>query len=61
MEVLFSYPGVGNLLDQSVQARDTTVVAAIGLILAAVYIIINIIADLIVLLLVPKLRTSVLS
>jgi peptide/nickel transport system permease protein len=61
VEVLFSYPGVGNLLDQSVQARDTTVVAAIGLILAAVYIVINIIADVIVLLLVPKLRTSVLS
>jgi peptide/nickel transport system permease protein len=61
VEVLFSYPGIGNLLDQSVQARDTTVVQAVGLILAAAYIVINIAADLIVVLLVPKLRTSVLA
>ena len=61
VEVLFSYPGIGNLLDQSVQSRDTTVVQAIGLILAAIFIFINIAADLVVVLLVPKLRTSVLE
>jgi peptide/nickel transport system permease protein len=61
VEVLFSYPGVGSLLDQAVQARDTTVVQAVALIIAAAYIFINIAADLAVVLLVPRLRTQVLS
>ena len=60
VEVLFSYPGVGSLLDQAVQARDTTVVQAVALIVAAAYIAINIVADLAVVLLVPRLRTTVL-
>jgi peptide/nickel transport system permease protein len=61
VEVLFSYPGVGSLLDQAVQTRDTTVVQAVALIVAAAYIAINIAADLAVVLLVPRLRTTVLS
>jgi peptide/nickel transport system permease protein len=61
VEVLFSYPGIGSLLDQAVQARDTTVVQAVALIVAAAYIAINIAADLAVVLLVPKLRTAELS
>ena len=61
VEVLFSYPGVGSLLDQAVQSRDTTVVQAVALIIAAAYIAINIAADLTVVLLVPKLRTAALQ
>jgi peptide/nickel transport system permease protein len=61
VEVLFSYPGVGSLLDQAVQTRDTTVVQAVALIVAAAYIAINIAADLAVVLLVPRLRTAVLG
>jgi peptide/nickel transport system permease protein len=61
VEVLFSYPGVGSLLDQAVQSRDTTVVQAVALIVAATYIAINIAADLAVVLLVPRLRTQVLG
>ena len=60
VEVLFSYPGAGSLLDQAVQARDTTVVQAVALIIAAAYILINIAADLTVVLLVPRLRTQVM-
>jgi peptide/nickel transport system permease protein len=58
VETLFAYPGVGQLLAQSVQLRDVTVVQAVALVLAAIYIVINIVADLLVVLLVPKLRTS---
>lgn len=58
VETLFTYPGVGALLVQSVQARDVTMVQGITLVLVAVYIAINIIADLIVVLIVPKLRTG---
>ena len=60
VEVLFSYPGIGNLLVQSVQSRDTTVVQAVALLIAAAYIAINIAADVAVVFLVPKLRTEML-
>ena len=58
VEALFDYPGVGNLLVQAVSTRDVTEVQAITFILAAIYIGINIAADGIVVLLVPKLRTG---
>jgi peptide/nickel transport system permease protein len=58
VEAVFTYPGVGRLLVESVSERDVTLVQGITLVLAAAYIAINIIADLIVVLLVPKLRTG---
>lgn len=58
VEVLFSYPGIGTLLVQSVSQRDTPTVASIALVLAAAYIAINIAADVLVTFLVPKLRTG---
>jgi peptide/nickel transport system permease protein len=57
-ETVFDYPGLGNQLLQAVTSHDDTQVQAIAFILAGVYIAINIIADLIVLVLVPKLRTQ---
>jgi peptide/nickel transport system permease protein len=58
VEALFSYPGIGQLLVQAVNERDVTLVAGITLVIAVVYIAINIFADLIVVFLVPKLRTG---
>jgi peptide/nickel transport system permease protein len=58
VEAVFTYPGIGRLLVESVSERDFTLVQGITLVLAAAYIAINIIADLIVVLLVPKLRTG---
>jgi peptide/nickel transport system permease protein len=58
VESVFSYPGIGLYLAQAVSNRDVTEVQAIALILAALYIVINICADLLVVLLVPKLRTG---
>jgi peptide/nickel transport system permease protein len=58
VETVFAYPGIGQGLVQAVVARDIPVVQGIGLLLAALYIAINIVADLIVVLLVPRLRTS---
>jgi peptide/nickel transport system permease protein len=57
-ESVFNYPGIGRSLVQAVSARDVTTVADITLILAAFYVVINLVADFIVVLLVPKLRTS---
>lgn len=58
VESLFSYPGIGQLLVQSVSARDFTLVQGITLVLATLYITINIVADVVVVFLVPRLRTS---
>jgi peptide/nickel transport system permease protein len=58
VETVFSYPGIGTYLVQAVSVRDITQVQAAALILAAIYIFINIAADVIVILLVPKLRTG---
>ena len=58
VESVFSYPGIGTYLVQAVSVRDITQVQAAALILAAIYISINIAADVIVILLVPKLRTG---
>lgn len=58
VEALFAYPGIGQLLVNAVAARDLPEVQAIAFVLAALYILINIMADLLVILLVPKLRTA---
>jgi peptide/nickel transport system permease protein len=58
VESLYAYPGIGSMLVRSVLARDVTEVQAITIVLAAAFIFINILADLIVVLIVPKLRTS---
>jgi peptide/nickel transport system permease protein len=58
VEGVFAYPGIGQFFVNAVQTRDVPEVEAVAVILAAVYILINILADTIVVLLVPKLRTS---
>jgi peptide/nickel transport system permease protein len=58
VESVFNYPGIGTTLVQSVSTRDIQLVSVIAFLLAAAYIAINIIADVVVVLLVPKLRTQ---
>jgi peptide/nickel transport system permease protein len=58
VETLFSYPGLGKALVDAIQQRDLPTVQAVGLLIAAVYIVVNILADLVVVLLVPRLRTT---
>jgi peptide/nickel transport system permease protein len=58
VESIYSYPGIGTYLVEAVTSRDVNEVQAAAMILAALYIGINIVADLIVIFLVPKLRTS---
>lgn len=58
VESIFSYPGIGTYLVKAVSTRDVTEVQAASLILAGLYITINIAADLLVVFLVPKLRTE---
>ena len=55
-ESVFAYPGIGSTLVVAVGNRDVTVVQSVAMLIAIVYIVINLVADLIVLLLLPKLR-----
>lgn len=58
VELLYAYQGIGATLVNAVTARDVTAVQGITLIIASAFILINIVADLLVVFLVPKLRTS---
>lgn len=56
VEVVFAYPGMGQYLVDHVAKRDVPVVQACGLIFAAVYIGLNLIADVVSILANPRLR-----
>jgi peptide/nickel transport system permease protein len=56
-EYLFAYPGIGVELVNAVSIRDTREVQSLAIFIAAIYIGINVLADFLVVLLVPKLRT----
>ena len=56
VEVVFVYPGMGQYLVDHVAKRDLPVVQACGMIFAAVYIGLNILADVISILTNPRLR-----
>ena len=56
-EVVFNYPGLGRLVIESISNRDLPVVQALAIILASIYVGINLIADLMTLMLNPRLKT----
>lgn len=56
VEVIFVYPGMGQYLVDHVAKRDVPVVQAVGLIFAAVYIGLNIVADVAAIVANPRLR-----
>lgn len=55
VEVVFVYPGVGQLMVDAVTARDIPVVQACALIFAATYILLNLIADVVGIVTNPRL------
>ena len=56
VEVVFVYPGMGQLMVDSVSKRDVPVVQTCGLIFASAYVLLNMIADLLGILSNPRLR-----
>lgn len=58
VEYLFRFPGVGLALVDAVNNRDLPVVQGLSLLIAAVYIVVNLVADLIALAANPRVRTS---
>jgi peptide/nickel transport system permease protein len=59
VETLYAYPGIGTTLVQAVLRRDLPEVQSVTMVLAAAYLAINIAADLLIVFLVPRLRTRV--
>ena len=55
VEVVFVYPGVGQLMVDAVSSRDIPVVQACALIFAATYVLLNLIADVIGIVTNPRL------
>ena len=58
IEQVFNFPGIGTLMIRAIYDRDLPLVQAIALILAAIYVFCNLLADLSSLALNPRLRTA---
>ncbi|MEX2650738.1 MAG: ABC transporter permease [Alphaproteobacteria bacterium] len=56
VEVVFVYPGMGQLMVDSVSKRDLPIVQACGMIFASTYVLLNLTADLIAIMVNPRLR-----
>jgi peptide/nickel transport system permease protein len=59
VEFLFNYPGIGGALQASVRVRDIPVIQFLVMVLAAVYVFTNLVADVATILVTPRLRTRV--
>ena len=57
IETVFNYPGIGKLMINAIGDQDLALVQAIAMILAGIYVGVNLIADLLTLFLNPRLRT----
>jgi peptide/nickel transport system permease protein len=58
IETVFNYPGIGRMMIGAITDRDFALVQGIAIILSGVYIALNLIADLLSLILNPRLRTA---
>ncbi|MBL8580925.1 MAG: ABC transporter permease [Rhizobiaceae bacterium] len=58
VEYIFGFPGIGQGLINAVTARDIPVIQLTVLLLATFYVTVNLIADLVTVLVTPKLRTG---
>jgi peptide/nickel transport system permease protein len=57
VEYVFDYPGIGSALESAVVNHDVPVVQDLALLIAAVYVILNLLADIATILVTPRLRT----
>lgn len=57
IESVFNYPGIGTLLLTAIHDRDLPLVQSIAMVMAVIYVIVNLGADLLTLVLNPRLRS----
>jgi peptide/nickel transport system permease protein len=58
VEFVFTFPGIGSALVDAVGNRDVPVVQALVMIIGAVYVVVNLVADLLTIVVTPRLRTA---
>jgi peptide/nickel transport system permease protein len=58
VEYVFGYAGIGSALVDAVHNRDIPVVQALAMLIATVYVVLNVVADVAAILVSPRLRTS---
>jgi len=58
IEFVFNYTGIGSATAEAVVNHDLPVIQALAILLAAVYVVLNLLADLATILVTPKLRTQ---
>lgn len=58
VEVIYSYPGIGNLMVDAVRNADLPIIQAVGLTYCVVVLAINVVVDVLYVLLNPKLRAT---
>ncbi len=57
VEYVFNYTGIGSAIQEAVINHDLPVVQALAMLIAAVYVVLNLLADVATILVTPKLRT----
>jgi peptide/nickel transport system permease protein len=57
VEYVFNYAGIGGALRDAVSNRDLPVIQALAMLIAGLYVVLNLIADIATILVTPKLRT----
>jgi peptide/nickel transport system permease protein len=57
IEYVFNYAGIGGAIQDAVVNHDLPVVQALAMLIAAVYVVLNLLADVATILVTPKLRT----
>ncbi len=57
VEVVFNYPGLGRTTMDAISDRDLTLVLGVAAVLAAIYVVVTLVADLVMFWLNPRLRT----
>ena len=58
VEYVFNFPGIGSALVDAVGNRDVPEVQALAIIIAAVYVVVNLVADVLTIVVTPRLRTA---
>ncbi|HZS94907.1 MAG TPA: ABC transporter permease [Chloroflexota bacterium] len=58
VETVFSYPGIGYTFVQAVSDRDIPVIQTLVVLLATFYVVVNLVADVLVILVTPRLRVD---
>jgi peptide/nickel transport system permease protein len=58
VEFVFQFPGIGAALVDAVALRDMPVVQTVAMLMAAIYVGLNLLADIATILVTPKLRTA---